>query len=108
MSLINDALRRATTQNDKRDPKELPAMQPTYRPVRTGGPGFSIFLVCFLLAAGLTLGAWFFYKRGMASGAAAPPPKPAAPATAGNNPLAKASQTLGAVEALNKEGASTA
>ena len=80
-------------------------MQPTFKPVRTGGPGFSIFLVCFLLAACMTLGAWIFYKRGMATPAATPP-KPAA--TTNNNPLARASQTLGAVSDLNKEGADTA
>src|SRR5687768_941664 len=90
MSLINDALRRATTQETKRDPTELPAMQPTFRPVRTGGPGFSIFVVCFLMAAALTLGAWFYYKRGLAAKAAAPP-KPAPTANTNNNPLARAS-----------------
>ena len=70
MSLINDALRRATNQESKRDPNELPPMQPTFRPVRAGGPGFSIFLVCFMLAAALTFGAWIYYKRGIAAKAA--------------------------------------
>ena len=106
MSLINDALRRATNQETKRDPNELPAMQPTFRPVRTGGPGFSIFVVCFLLAAALTLGAWFYYKRGLAAAKPAASPKPAPAANA--NPLERASQSLGAVENLNKEGASAA
>ena len=106
MSLINDALRRATNENSKREANELPAMQPTYKPVRTGGPGFSIFVVCFLLAAGLTLGAWFYYKRGMGAPAAKPAAKPTL--TTNNNPLARASQTLGAVENLNKEGESAA
>lgn len=108
MSLINDALRRATNQETKRDPNELPVMQPTFRPVRTGGPGFSIFVVCFLLAAALTLGAWVYYKRGLAGKAgAATPPRPAA-ANTNNNPLARAANTLGAVENLNKEGANAA
>ena len=106
MSLINDALRRATKENDKREANELPAMQPTFKTVRTGGPGFSIFVVCFLLAAGLTLGAWFYYKRGMGAPAAKPAAKPTL--TTNNNPLARASQTLGAVENLNKDGESAA
>ena len=106
MSLINDALRRATKENEKREANELPAMQPTYKTVRTGGPGFSIFVVCFLLAAGLTLGAWFYYKRGMGAPAAKPATKPTL--TTNNNPLARASQTLGAVENLNKDGENAA
>jgi hypothetical protein len=107
MSLINDALRRATNQDNKRDPNELPAMQPTFRPVRTGGPGFSIFVVCFLLAAALTLGAWFYYKRSIAAGKATPAPA-AATVNTNNNPLARAANTLGAVDNLNKEGVSAA
>src|SRR5262245_1712904 len=99
MSLINDALRRAT-KNPERDPKELPPMEPTYRPVRTGSPGFSIFVICFLLAAALTLGAWMYWKRGMAASATAPAPRAA---DTNNNPIARASRTLGAVDALNKE-----
>jgi hypothetical protein len=108
MSLINDALRRATNQESKRDPNELPPMQPTFRPVRAGGPGFSIFLVCFVLAAALTLGAWFYYKRGMAAKAGTATPPAAPTLTTNNNPLARASRTLGAVENLNKEGVSAA
>lgn len=109
MSLINDALRRATNQESKRDPNELPPMQPTFRPVRAGGPGFSIFLVCFVLAAALTFGAWIYYKRGIAAKAgAAASPKPAPTLTTNNNPLARASQTLGGVDNLNKEGVSAA
>jgi len=77
-TLINDALRRATTENPKRDTKELPPMQPTYRPVRTGGPGFSIFVVCFLLAAALTLGAFMYWKRNM-NAKATPPAKQGSP-----------------------------
>jgi hypothetical protein len=109
MSLINDALRRATNQETKRDPNELPPMQPTFRPVRAGGPGFSIFLVCFVLAAALTFGAWIYYKRGIAAkaGATAPPP-PTVTLTTNNNPLARASKTLGGVADLNKEGVSAA
>jgi hypothetical protein len=106
MSLINDALRRATNENNKREANELPAMQPTYKTVRTGGPGFSIFVVCFLLAAGVTLGAWFYYKRGIGAAGAKPAAKPTL--TTNNNPLARASQTLGAVGSLNKEGESAA
>ena len=108
MSLINDALRRATNQETKRDPNELPPMQPTFRPVRAGGPGFSIFLVCFVSAAALTFGAWIYYKRGIAAkaGATAPPPTPTL--TTNNNPLARASKTLGGVADLNKEGVSAA
>ena len=80
-------------------------MEPTFRPVRTGGPGFSIFVVCFLVAAALTLGLWIYWKRGMTTAAAKPAP---APANTNNNPLARASRTLGAVEAFNKEGESAA
>ena len=109
MSLINDALRRATNQESKRDPNELPPMQPTFRPVRAGGPGFSIFLVCFVLAAALTFGAWIYYKRGIAAKAGTTAsPKPAPTLTTNNNPLARASQTLGGVDSLNKEGVSAA
>jgi hypothetical protein len=106
MSLINDALRRATTQNTTRDTKEHPPMEPTFRPVRTGGPGFSIFAVCFVIAAALTLGLWVYWKRGMTSAAAKPAPAPAA--NTNNNPIARAARTLGAVDALNKEGENTA
>jgi hypothetical protein len=109
MSLINDALRRATNQESKRDPNELPPMQPTFRPVRAGGPGFSIFLVCFVLAAALTFGAWIYYKRGIAAKAGATaPPQPTVTLTTNNNPLARASKTLGGVADLNKEGVSAA
>lgn len=108
MSLINDALRRATNQESKRDPNELPAMQPTFRPVRAGGPGFSIFIVCFVLAAALTLGAWIYYRRGMVAKAGATTPPAAATMNTNNNPLARASRTLGAVDDLNKEGVSAA
>ncbi|HUS37605.1 MAG TPA: hypothetical protein VM680_19815 [Verrucomicrobiae bacterium] len=84
-------------------------MQPTFRPVRAGGPGFSIFLVCFVLAAALTFGAWIYYKRGIAAkaGATAPPP-PTVTLTTNNNPLARASKTLGGVADLNKEGVGAA
>ena len=81
-------------------------MEPTFRPVRTGGPGFSIFIVCFLVAAALTLGLWVYWKGGMTTAAAKA--APAAPADTNNNPLARASRTLGAVQALNKEGESAA
>src|SRR2546423_15625344 len=104
MSLINDALRRAT-HNPKRDPKELPPMEPTYRPVRTGGPGFTIFVICFVLAAILTLGAWIYWRRGATPPAA---PNTAAPPNTNNNPIARASRTLNAVEAANREGENTA
>jgi hypothetical protein len=109
MSLINDALRRATTQNTERDPKELPPMQPTFRPARAGGPGFSIFVVCFLVAAILTLGLWIYWRRGLTATTAKPAPTAAKPVlTTNNNPLARASKTLGAVEAVNKEGENAA
>lgn len=81
-------------------------MEPTFRPVRTGGPGFSIFIVCFVVAAALTLGLWVYWKRGITSAAAKPAPAPAA--NTNNNPIARASRTLGAVDALNKEGENTA
>lgn len=107
MSLINDALRRATTaDNPKRDEKELPPMEPTFKPVRTGGAGFSIFAVCFLVAAVLTLGVWIYWKRGMASASAKTAPVPAA--NTNNNPIARAARTLGVVDANNKEGESVA
>jgi hypothetical protein len=108
MSLINDALRRATTQNTERDPKELPPMQPTFRPARAGGPGFSIFVVCFLVAAVLTLGMWIYWKRGVTAATAKPPAAAKPVLTTNNNPLARASKTLGAVEAVNKEGENAA
>jgi sRNA-binding protein len=110
MSLINDALRRATNETPKRDPNELPSMQPNYRTARAGGPGFSIFLVCFVLAAALTLGAWVYWKRGMAAKAAQPvsAAERAAAANTNNNPIARAAATLGKVDALNKEGENAA
>jgi hypothetical protein len=107
MSLINDALRRATTETPKRDSKELPTMQPTYRPVRAGGAGFSIFLVCFLLAAALTLGAWIYWKHGLKANVAEPvsaADRVAAASKTNNNPIARAAQTLGKVDAINKQG----
>jgi hypothetical protein len=108
MSLINDALRRATTQNTKRDPNEVPTMQPTFKPIRAGGPGFSIFIVCFLIAAALTLGLWVYWRRGLAATTAKPAPVPAAAPNTNNNPIARAARTLGKVDALNKEGEATA
>ena len=108
MSLINDALRRATNHNQQRDPKELPPMEPTYRPIRTGSPAFSIFIVCFLLAAALTLGAWFYWKRGMTANAAAPSKPAAAAPNTNNNPIARAARTLNKVDAANKEGEAVA
>jgi hypothetical protein len=81
-------------------------MEPTFRPVRTGGPGFSIFVVCFLVAAALTLGLWIYWKGGVASASAKPAPV-AAPNT-NNNPIARAGRTLGTVDALNKEGENAA
>jgi len=108
MSLINDALRRATTENPKRDPKELPSMQPNYRPVRAGGAGFSIFVVCFVMAAALTLGAWVYWKRGLKSNAAQPVSAAERAASdaakTNNNPIARAANTLRKVDATNKEG----
>jgi hypothetical protein len=81
-------------------------MEPTFRPVRTGGAGFSIFVVCFIVAAALTLGLWVYWKRGITSAAAKPAPAPAA--NTNNNPIARAARTLGGVDALNKEGENTA
>jgi len=107
MSLINDALRRATTETPDRDPKELPTMQPTYRPARAGGAGFSIFIVCFVLAAVLTLGAWIYWKHGLKANVAQPvsaAERQAAASKTNNNPIARAAQTLGKVDAANKEG----
>lgn len=107
MSLINDALRRATTETPKRDPNELPPMQPTHRTVRAGGAGFSIFIVCFVLAAAVTLGAWFYWKRGMAAKVAQPvsaAERAAAASKTNNNPIARAAATLNKVDAQNKEG----
>jgi hypothetical protein len=103
MSLINDALRRATTnENPQRDKKELPPMEPTFRPARAGGAGFSIFIVCFLVAAALTLGLWIYWRRGLATASAKPAPTPAM--NTNNNPIARAEKTFRKVEALNKEG----
>jgi hypothetical protein len=107
MSLINDALRRASQPQPKRDPNQLPTMQPTYRPIRTGGPGFSILIVCFLIAALVTFGAWIYWKRGGI--AAKPVIKPAPTVTmatpnTNNNPIARAARTLNKVDAANKEG----
>src|SRR6185436_4044944 len=93
MSLINDALRRATTENPKRETKGLPDMQPTFRPARAGGAGFSIFVVCFVIAAALTLGLWVYWRRGLTATTAKPAPV-ATPANTNNNPIARASRTL--------------
>jgi MSHA biogenesis protein MshK len=102
MSLINDALRRATTNENPQREKELPPMEPTFRPARAGGAGFSIFVVCFLIAAALTLGLWIYWRRGLATAAAKPAPAPAM--NTNNNPIARAEKTFRKVEALNKEG----
>lgn len=107
MSLINDALRRATTETTKPDSRELPPMQPTYRTARAGGAGFSIFIVCFVLAAALTLGAWVYWKRGLKANVAQPvsaAERAAAAAKTNNNPIARAANTLNKVDAANKEG----
>jgi sRNA-binding protein len=82
-------------------------MQPTYRPVRAGGAGFSIFLVCFALAAALTLGAWVYWKRSLKANVAQPvsaAERAAAAAKTNNNPIARAANTLRKVDAANKEG----
>ena len=77
-------------------------MEPTFRPARAGGAGFSIFIVCFLVAAALTLGLWIYWRRGLATAAAKPAPTPAM--NTNNNPIARAEKTFRKVEALNKEG----
>jgi sRNA-binding protein len=83
-------------------------MQPTYRPVRAGGAGFSIFLVCFALAAALTLGAWVYWKRSLKANVAQPVSAAeraaAAAAKTNNNLIARAANTLRKVDAVNKEG----
>jgi hypothetical protein len=109
MSLINDALRRAS-QNTKREPNEIPNMQPTLRQQnKSGGPGMMIILICFVLAGGATLGIWAYwnkkYKNPKAAQPAASTNAPAsAKLTTNNNPIARAADTLTKVQTANKEG----
>lgn len=111
MSLINDALRRAS-QNTKREPNEIPNMQPNLRQApKSGGPGMLIILICFVLAGAATLGVWAYwnkkYKNGKpAEATATTGAKPAA--TTNNNPIAKAAGTLTKVQAANNEGEAAA
>lgn len=82
-------------------------MQPTYRPIRTGGPGFSITTLCLLAVLAIGAVAYVYWKRGgLATTArtAAPPPA----ANTNNNPIARSAKILGTVQALNQEGEKTA
>lgn len=64
MSLINDALKRAT-QTTKRDPNEAPDMQPTQSRSsnRSGGLGMTVILICFVVAGAATLGVWAYWNK---------------------------------------------
>lgn len=109
MSLINDALRRAS-QNTKREPNEIPNMQPNLRQApKSGGPGMLIILICFVLAGAATLGVWAYWNKKYKNAKPAEATTGAKPAaTTNNNPIAKAAGTLTKVQTANKEGEAAA
>ena len=96
-------------------------MQPVQlRSKQTAGAGMMVILICVVIAGALTLGGWAYWNKKYKTPGAEPGGKPAAakaPAaateqrtvlTTNNNPLARASKTLGAVRDLNQEGDQTA
>jgi hypothetical protein len=124
MSLINDALKRASS-NNKRDSNDLSPMQPAQMRRRNrpgGGVGMTIILICFVIAGAATLGAWAYWNKKYQTPQNQPPaqaakvvPAPDAQATAAaaaaaaaaktnNNPIARAANTLRKVEANNNDG----
>lgn len=124
MSLINDALKRAS--NNKRDSNDLSPMQPAQLRQRNrrpgGGVGMTIILICFVIAGAATLGAWAYWNKQYKTPTIDKPahavktaPAPDAQATAAaaaaaaaaktnNNPIARAANTLRKVEANNNDG----
>jgi len=126
MSLINDALRRATTK--KATPNDIPLMEPIQKPQsQTGGPGLTVILICFVVAGGVCLGGWSYWnkkykipaleRKKAATAATAAGKTNGAPAAAAgtnvaaignsktnNNPIARAANTLKKVDAQNREG----
>lgn len=115
MSLINDALKKAG--NNKINPRGGPPMQPVADEPKSGGgggKGFTVFLICFILAGGAALGAWNYWNKKYKNGATGGPrttnnaaAKPAAPNT-NNNPIARAAAVFNKVLDRNTEGEQTA
>ncbi len=115
MSLINDALKRAS-QATKRDPKAAPTMEPFQRTStsRAGGPGMTIILICFVIAGAATLAAWAYWNKKYKTSKPTTPPAHRTAATNGaataavpgtnKNPITKAANTLTKVQAQNREG----
>lgn len=121
MSLINDALRRAT-KNQPRNPHDMIKLQPTKQqkeqqppPQRTpaepktGGSGLKSFFILVLLA-GAGYGGWYYYTHyknppASANGSAT---AEKTKLTTNNNPIARAAATLMKIGQANKEGENTA
>lgn len=104
MSLINDALKRASN-GKRRDESEGPLPHPTFEDrSRLAGAIIPVLLVLIVIAAA-GYGAWMLYsKRQVPTAGAKVTPKAEATAPATNNPVARARATLeGMVERNNVE-----
>jgi hypothetical protein len=108
MSLINDALKRASN-NKRRESGDGPSLQPTFedRHSRLAASLIPVLLIIIVIAAA-GYGGWSWYSKRKASETAAGdktnsvariPATAAAPAT--NNPIARAQATLAKVTARN-------
>ncbi len=124
MSLINDALKKSG--QNKFNPRGTPPMEPAEHPKSGGGgKGFTVFLICFVLAGGAALGAWNYWNKkypkavtgepkptaitrtnaaGVKSTVKVSAPAPASAPTTNNNPIARATAVLNKVFERNKEG----
>jgi hypothetical protein len=118
MSLINDALKKSG--QNKFNPKGGPQMEPAGDQKSGGGKGFTVFLICFVLAGAAALGAWNYWNKKYKNGATGDPKAAAGayrtnsagvkskvaapPAATNNNPIARAKAVFNRVLDRNTEG----
>src|SRR3954470_10042854 len=106
MSLINDALKKSSS--NKINPRGRPPIQPTADEPKSGGgggKGFTVFLICFVLAGAGSLGAWNYWNKAY-KGDVTADGKSAGKTTltTNNNPIARAANVFNKVFERNKEG----
>lgn len=112
MSLINDALKKSS--GNKINLKGAAPMEPA-GPEKSGGggKGFTVFLICFVLAGGAALFAWKYWNEKYKGGVTGTPKTTnataaKAPPSTNNNPIARAAAVFNKVLDRNKEGEQTA
>ena len=112
MSLINDALKKSSSNKIQLRGSPPPEPAEPGKPAG-GGKGFTVFLICFVLAGGAALGAWNYWNKKYKNGVTGDPKATnaatakAAPNT-NNNPIARAAAVFNKVLDRNKEGEQTA